>query len=118
VPASWGHRGRDPHVNLVRLCYALVDLLPPGYHHPPLRSQTWIERTAGRPAAFFEDLDTDELTRLIEGLKAIYWRAQQAAPETPPFQPGRRPASAGSTAERRSAPATPPAPLPPLDVPF
>lgn len=70
-PLDFSRTGDNAHANLVRVCYALRDYVPPGFSRPPMRSQTWQERTCGRSVAFFEELDPDELWRLIEGLKAI-----------------------------------------------
>lgn len=70
-PKSFRRSGQSTHVNLVRLCYAIRDYTPAGYHHPPMRSMSWQERTCGRSAAQYELLDEDELWRLIEGIKAI-----------------------------------------------
>lgn len=81
-PRSFSRHGADAHANLTRVCYAIQDCLPPGYERPPMRSQTWLIRTAGRPATGFEEYTPDELWRLIEGLKAIYKRGGQRRSET------------------------------------
>ena len=74
-PISFDRLGRDPHANLVSVCYAIRDIVPPGYQVNPIRSMDWQTRTAGRCAAFFEDFKTHELWRLIEGVKVIFARA-------------------------------------------
>lgn len=81
-PKTFDRTGSNAHVNLVRVCYALANSIPPGFSRPPMRSQTWQERTCGRHAAFFEELDSGELWKLIEGLKAIYRRSGQRGSET------------------------------------
>ena len=74
-----GHACADVHANMVRLCYATANILPAGYERSPMRSMTWQVRTCGRCSAFFEDLGIEDLTKLIEGLKAILARQAAAA---------------------------------------
>ncbi len=81
-PISFDRLGRDPHANLVSVCYAVAKIVPPGYEVSPIRSMVWQERTCGKSAAFFEDLSSGELWRLIEGLKAIFARAGTRHQET------------------------------------
>lgn len=67
----------NPHANMVRVCYAVADIIPPGFTKSPLRSMKWQERVTGRCCAFFEEFAEEELWKLIEGLKAIFRRAGQ-----------------------------------------
>ena len=81
-PRSFSKYGPDAHASLVRVCYAIAGCLPPGYEHPPMRSESWLIRTAGRAIQGFEGYTSDELWRLIEGLKAIFRRGGQRGVHT------------------------------------
>lgn len=107
-PISFARRGVDPHANLVRLCYAVTAIVPPGYEVSPLRSMAWQERTCGRCAAFYEELTSDELTKLLEGLKGIFRRLGCRGPGTLDNEP--------LEASQASGPAGTFALLPPSDA--
>ncbi|MCE5279410.1 MAG: phage protein GemA/Gp16 family protein [Planctomycetaceae bacterium] len=76
MPTPFGRVGAsgDAKANLVALCYAIAHIVPPGWTKPPLRSMQWQERTCGRCSPAFEDMEIEDLTKLIEGVKAIFYR--------------------------------------------
>lgn len=98
-----GRRSRQPvsfapdggQANLVRLCYAIRQVVPPGFERAPMLSSAWRERTAGRSAPL-EELTAGELVKLVEGIKAIFRRAGRAIP-----------CAAGGFARRERRSATP-----------
>ena len=71
-PQSFSRAAGNAKENLVRLCYAVCAIVPPGYEHAPLLSQSWQTRMTGRFEEHFEAFSVDELLRLIEGLKHIF----------------------------------------------
>lgn len=81
-PRGFARDGLSPHANLVGLASAISRIVPPGYQVNPIRSPKWQERVAGRSCAFFDEFTVDELTRLVEGVKAIFRRLGQRDTET------------------------------------
>jgi hypothetical protein len=81
-PLSFDRSGAGSKENLVRLCYAVCAIVPPGYAKAPLLSESWQTRMTGRFEKNFEAFDEDELSKLIEGLKSIFRRQGQRHDET------------------------------------
>lgn len=81
-PLSFGLRGRNSQVNLIRVCYALAKIVPPGFTKSPMASMTWQERMVGRCVTHFELLSGEECGKLIEGMKAIWRRLGKRSSET------------------------------------
>lgn len=101
-PRSFSHSGGDAKSNLVRLCYALARQAPPGYEVSPLGSKAWQVRTCGRCAVAFEQLSARELSKLVEGVKAIYRRLGRRDTETFSQRPvGREKGLRGETPQGR-----------------
>lgn len=92
-PASFGqYHGEYARANLVRLCYSLELIVPPGYAKSPLMVPQWQQRTCGCSAQRYEDFDEEQLWKLIEGLKAIFRHLgtrKHADLETEPLSDGR-----------------------------
>jgi len=82
-PAFFGRLGRtgDGKANLAALCHALCGVVPDGYEVSPMQSDAWRRRTCGG-AGPFEELNGYQLTKLIEGFKAISRRREAGAANT------------------------------------
>lgn len=76
-PPAFGQfpAGGAPHANLVRVAIAVASVVPPGYAVNPIRSPRWQRRVAGRACDDFGDFTVNELSKLIEGVKAVFARA-------------------------------------------
>ena len=74
-PLLFSAKNENGHSRLVRLVESLANSIPPEFSKPPLKSASWQQRTAGKSVERFDELNIQELTKLIEGLKSIYARA-------------------------------------------
>jgi hypothetical protein len=80
-PLSFRRDGLSPVEGLSRLLYAVSGIVPPGYKSSPLQSESWLIRMTGRAVGFHE-YDQAELSKLVEGIKAVFRRAGQRSSET------------------------------------
>jgi hypothetical protein len=81
-PLSFNRNADQARSNLVRLCYAICGIVPPGYETAPMLSESWQVRMVGRFEPHFEAFQFEELMKLIEGLKYIFRRQGQRDTES------------------------------------